>query len=351
MLDTAKRSSLSELRREGARRRAEADPDPEATRRRIHKERFLRRWTDKEGAWNLQARGTPEDGSRFNTALDPILNAIFHTARREGRREPHEAYAFDALIEMAGRLFVSPDAGPAGNGHGSATSHTPADSNGAAPRPAPTPSGDPAPPSGNGQSPAAGGGQPSLEGLFVPPADDDPDAKPHSRPVNPTHLALLRVDLDALVRGHTDTDEVCEVAGGGPVSVTAARELLGESILKLVITRGTDVANITNLGRGPNAAQKVALLWSSPECTVLGCTRQYRQGIQHDHRTPSTQVRETALGNTDRLCDHHHDLKTRLGWALVAGTGKRPMVPPHDPRHPDNQPDTSSERSPPPSRR
>jgi hypothetical protein len=132
------------------------------------------------------------------------------------------------------------------------------------------------------------------------------------------------------------------------VSVEAARQLLSESILKLVITRGTDVVNITNLGRGPNAAQKVAMLWSSPECTVLGCSRQFRQGIQHDHRIPWTEVHETALHNTDRLCDHHHDLKTRFGWALVAGTGKREMVPPDDPRHPNHQPDASSERSPPP---
>jgi hypothetical protein len=34
------------------------------------------------------------------------------------------------------------------------------------------------------------------------------------------------------------------------------------------------------------------------------------------------------------LCDGHHDQKTRDGWALVEGKGKRPFVPPDDPRHP-----------------
>ena len=36
----------------------------------------------------------------------------------------------------------------------------------------------------------------------------------------------------------------------------------------------------------------------------------------------------------DRLCRHHHGLKTHQGWALVPGRGKRPFVPPDDPRHP-----------------
>src|SRR3546814_4655270 len=31
-----------------------------------------------------------------------------------------------------------------------------------------------------------------------------------------------------------------------------------------------------------------------------------------------------------------HDLHTHHHWALIRGTGKRPMVPPHDPRHPAN---------------
>jgi hypothetical protein len=46
----------------------------------------------------------------------------------------------------------------------------------------------------------------------------------------------------------------------------------------------------------------------------------------------------TELANLDALCGHHHRLKTHHGWALIAGVGKRPMVPPGDPRHPANQP-------------
>src|SRR5205814_8310273 len=81
--------------------KAAADPDPEATHRRLHAERRLRQFADHEGAWNLTARGTPEAGARLNVALEPVIDELFASARSEGRHEPREAYAFDALIELA----------------------------------------------------------------------------------------------------------------------------------------------------------------------------------------------------------------------------------------------------------
>ena len=57
-----------------------------------------------------------------------------------------------------------------------------------------------------------------------------------------------------------------------------------------------------------------------------------------DHQKPWAQTRHTRLDELDPLCGFHHDLKTRRHWALVPGTGKRPFVPPDDPRHPSQQP-------------
>ena len=93
---------------------------------------------------------------------------------------------------------------------------------------------------------------------------------------------MIRLDYDALVRGAIDGEETCEIAGLGPIPVRIARELLGDAILKLVITKGVDVANVTHLGRSVTVAQQVALWWQSPECTRLGCTRTQR--LENDHR-------------------------------------------------------------------
>jgi hypothetical protein len=112
-----------------------------------------------------------------------------------------------------------------------------------------------------------------------------------------------------------------------------ARRLLGESVLKLVITRGVDVVNVTHLGRAPTVAQRMALLWSSPGCCVTACAR--RAGIEHDHTEDWAATRHTVLGELRRLCDHHHDLKTHQGWAFIArADGSIDCVAPEDPRHP-----------------
>jgi hypothetical protein len=149
---------------------------------------------------------------------------------------------------------------------------------------------------------------------------------------NLRHLALIRVDLDALITGDIGDGGICEIAGLGPIPVSVARRLLGDSILKLVVTKGVDVANVTHLGRGATTAQTVALLWQQPHCTVAGCNRTRR--LQHDHRHPWASDPKTELANLDPLCEHHHHLKTRDHWALIPGTGRRQMVPPTDPRHP-----------------
>jgi hypothetical protein len=150
----------------------------------------------------------------------------------------------------------------------------------------------------------------------------------------PTYTAVIRADLSALVNGRTQNGEVCEIAGVGPVPVATARALLGDAVLKLVLTQGVDVRNVTSLGRGPTAAQKVALLWEQPTCAVEHCGRRARLEADHAHGAEYARTKHTRLDELDRLCDQHHDKKTREDWALVRGRGLRPMVPPTDPRHP-----------------
>lgn len=266
LLEQAQRGSLKELHDEVLRVRAAADPDPDATQRRIHERRRVRTWRDTEGAWRASLYGTVMAGARLEARLTKLIDEEFAKARVEGRYETREAYAFDALMTLA-----------------------------------------------EGDQPATS---------------------------EPRYTTIVRADLEALRRGKVGGGEVCEIAGIGPIPVSSARELLGESILKLVITKGVDVRNVTHLGRGPNAAQRVALLWSSQGCSVEGCAR---TRVEIDHRIPYAETRHTRLDECDPLCAHHHNRKHRGGWALVEGTGKRAMVPPGDPRHPKNRPkeDTS----------
>src|SRR5438067_7966756 len=100
LLDLAARSSLGELRDVAASRKAAAE-DQEDKHNRIRAERHVRSWTGPDGAWRLAAQGTPEAGARFMARLQPIADEIFKTARAEGRHEPTEAYAFDALMHLA----------------------------------------------------------------------------------------------------------------------------------------------------------------------------------------------------------------------------------------------------------
>jgi hypothetical protein len=100
LLDQARKGSVNELRNECRKTRAAADPDPEATHRRIHAARHVRFRTDSDGAWTLTARGTGASGARIEAGLRHRADAVFRQAHREGRREPSEAYPFDALEEL-----------------------------------------------------------------------------------------------------------------------------------------------------------------------------------------------------------------------------------------------------------
>ena len=89
---------------------------------------------------------------------------------------------------------------------------------------------------------------------------------------------------------------------------------------------------MAHLGRKPTAHQRSAPEWLYPTCAAEGCSS--LTYLESDHRDDWASTQRTVLDLLDRLCPHHHDLKTRDGWALEHGQGKRAFVPPDDPRHP-----------------
>ena len=157
----------------------------------------------------------------------------------------------------------------------------------------------------------------------------------------PKFLAHLRVDLAALRRGNTGPGELCEVAGVGPVWVATARELLGDSLAKLLVTSGTDVHTICNLGRSVPAKVNSALIERDERCVVPGCGATYN--LERDHRViPFVAGGPTELDNLARICHHHHFLKTHEGYALEGGPGAWVWV------HPDGRRDGPGPLRPPP---
>lgn len=285
LLRTAEKANLNELRDEALRAKAEADRTAAERHERLRRQRRVRRYTDGEGARHLDICGPVDDVARIEAELDRRIGALVRERPAGEPLEPREAMAFDAMVDLASRSQAA-------------------------------------------DAPARAGGAGRRQ-----PA--------------PQHLALLRLDIEALWRGYVEGDELCEVTGLGPIPVEVARRLLGDAVLKLVITKGDAVAHVTSLTRGPTQAMRYALLWTSPTCVVEGCSRTI---VEHDHRYGAEykDTRHTRLDETDRVCHTHHSLHTHQGWALVPGTGKRLMVPPDDLRHPAHRSPPSEPGRPPP---
>jgi hypothetical protein len=272
LLGTAKNASVPELRRKAKKIRAAATDDEQKARR-AHENRDLSSGTDEDlGEGWIHAKGPTVSVAELLALLEPWVQAEFDRARREGRHQRRGAYAFDALL-TALRFAAAGRQGP-----------------------------------GNGQGP-------------------EPAA-----PVGPPAAILARVDIAAFLRGRTVAGETCEIDGFGPVPVEALRALLPQAAIDLIVTDGVDVFNVTHFGRRATARQQVVLDWIGGQCTRLGCPA--TRHLQVDHRIDWAHVKITELRSLDWLCPQDHRRKTHQGWALVAGTGKRRMVPPGHPAHP-----------------
>jgi hypothetical protein len=150
---------------------------------------------------------------------------------------------------------------------------------------------------------------------------------------SPRSLMLIRADLAALKRGQVHGDELCEIPGVGPIAATAARDLLGDSIVKLVITKGVAVQTVTHLGRGPNPRPtgRPAVPTTDLPCRGLLShpSRDRPPPRLGPHLSHPRRRMRPAVQNPPRPQN-----PPTLG--LTDGTGKRALVPPDNPRHPNN---------------
>jgi len=230
-----------------------AGQDHLASYEKIRRERYLRNWTDNDGAVRFDARLTPDEGARLVAAIKSEAGRMAVEARRNGIDEPDRAVAADALVRLA-CADAAPDAA-----RNSTSPRTSSDKSGCAHR-------------------------------------------------GPSTMVHVRVDHEALMRGHTEPGEVCEIPGIGPIPVEVARRLAVDSILSVLVTDGVDVTTVSHPGRTIPASLRRAITERDQVCVVPGCG--LREGLEIDHADPYGNGGPTRLDNLARLCHWHHYLKT-----------------------------------------
>lgn len=284
LLDTARREPLSRLRAaaDEAAAAARSKEEHEERHRRVHAERHLRTWTTPEGAFAGRFSLTPETGALLMGPLERIANAVFEQAWREDRHEPHEAYLADALVYLARGMW-------------------PGDESGAgllADVAAPGPS-----------LPAAG------------PEGGEAEGSPQQRRrYRPDFTVIMRIDLEALARGHLRSGEECSIDGIGHVPVSVVQEYLDRAKLRLVVTDGVDIRSIYSFKRNISVALDTALRVRDRACVVPRCGSTFQ--LERDHVKEFAKNGPTALENMCLLCARHHRMKSAQGYRIEGPPGQ-----------------------------
>jgi hypothetical protein len=279
--------TVREIEQDSARIVHAASGETETSRAvRIRRNRSFRVGSNGDGSSWFHGIGPTTDIARLEAAIRPILDDIFQDARQDGRREPVDAYTYDALLTLTDRGATS--------------------------------SAD------TGASPANGREQDARRG-----AGRTGDRHGHAK-------VIVRADLGALDRGHTEPGELCEIAGHGPVPVADVWDMIdGSAFIAGILTHGTDIVALRHLGRRPTVLQRTVLEWETAgTCAVEGCTNNVR--IEIDHVDPWARTHTTDIDQLAGICSRCHRRKTHEGFTLGPRlpTGKRHLHPPGAPPPP-----------------
>jgi hypothetical protein len=122
-------------------------------------------------------------------------------------------------------------------------------------------------------------------------------------PCKPVEVQLI-ANSTPIVRGHTEAGERCEITGVGPVPVTTARALLNDASVTVLTSDGGQITAVSSPKRTIPIKLRRALEARYPTCGVKGCAND--QFLEMDHVVPLAQGGRTEIGNTWRICTHHH---------------------------------------------
>jgi 5-methylcytosine-specific restriction endonuclease McrA len=147
----------------------------------------------------------------------------------------------------------------------------------------------------------------------------------------PSYTVL--VDGTALLRGHTEAGERCEIPGIGAVAVSVLHQQADAAIWHILATDGTDLRTYASGTRHIPTMLRVALEARDRTCVVPGCDT--ATGLEIDHTHPLETGGITSYDNLARLCHHHHHhLKHQQGWQLTGGPDRWALTAPDDPDPP-----------------
>ena len=114
----------------------------------------------------------------------------------------------------------------------------------------------------------------------------------------------MLVDLQALLRGHAEPGETCEIPGVGPIPVARLYELAPDAFWHVLVTRRQRHPDL--LRHVPLHPDHVEGGAGRPdrECAVAGCNR--TEGLEIDHIVPVEERGPTTYTNLERKCFHDH---------------------------------------------
>ena len=327
LLSGADQAPLQAVRERCRRSRATSGPDdPKARIRRIREARHFSSWTDTEGAFCYQGRDTPDRGAQILSHLGSVATGLRRARRAAGdeHTDPERAVRADAFFALVTRRH--PDSG------------------------APLPSSSRVPPSSRAGTGAGSGPEPgipdadaedTLDGeTDVTTTDGKTETGPgpgnHDRwPATarsglpprraPTCSVVVRVDLDALRRGHAEGGECCEIDNPGPSRCPWPGTWP---------TTRSSVSSSTGPGTSGPSPTWVAPSTPPPDrprppghhvwCPAVGPPTASRSTTS----SPWPRADPPRLDNLALLCHHHHFLKTYEDWILSRdGTGPDGRTP------------------------
>jgi hypothetical protein len=283
--------------------------DPMAAVRRIHASRNFSWWTDPEGAFCYQGRDTADRGARILQQMEYTSSRL---RRADDRTTPSTGSDGPPVTTERNRradaffLLMTGDTSSRSTTVTRSGSPTDGDT-------------DPGPPEDQISAPLEFAADPidrprhpRPAAAVDPPGGSSPPDDVIDRP--PSCSVMVRVDLDALLRGTVRPGEVCEIDNQGPVPVAMARDMANDSFLRFVFHQAGDIRAISHFGRTINRHLRTALAHRDRCCVVPGCGVSY--GLEIDHIQEFARGGPTELANLALVCHHHHYLKTYEGWTL-----------------------------------